>query len=137
MDVAKKRDWVLTDVTLMISGGDLQPEEMTSLLGIEPTGVRNPGPSKWARPGDVDGLWSISCDEHVSRDFHEQMNNILSTMESKRTELVQLAGRGYGVTVEVYGFAGNDCSLALQPEELKRIALLGFPLRVAANMNER
>lgn len=65
------------------------------------------------------------------------MNNILSIMESKRTELAQLAGRGYEVTVEVYGFAGNDCTLALQPEGLQRIALLGFPLRVAANMNER
>jgi hypothetical protein len=137
MNAAEKRDWVLTDVTLMISGGDLQPEEITSLLGIQPTGARNPGPSKWARPGDVDGLWSISCNEHVSRDFHEQMDNILSIMESKRTELAQLSERGYGATVEIYGFAGNDCTIALEPEELKRIAVLGFPLRVAANMNER
>ncbi|MEU0676838.1 DUF4279 domain-containing protein [Streptomyces sp. NPDC006172] len=134
---AKKRDWVLTDVTLMISGRDLQPEEITPFLGIEPTGVRNPGPSKWARPGDVDGLWGITCNEHVSRDFREQLNNILSIVESKRAKLVQLTERGYEVTVEIYGFAGNDCTLALQPQELERIALLGFPLRVAANMNER
>ncbi|MFI1764460.1 DUF4279 domain-containing protein [Streptomyces sp. NPDC020800] len=137
MDVREKRHWVLTDVSLAVKGCDLQPEEITSFLGIEPTGVRNPGPSRWARPGDVDGLWGISCNERVSRDFHEQMDTILSVVENKRTELVQLTGRGYEVAVEIYGFAGNDCTLALRPEELERIALLGFPLRVAANMNER
>ncbi|MFJ9820581.1 DUF4279 domain-containing protein [Streptomyces sp. NPDC101151] len=137
MDVTEKRHWVLTDVSLVIKGRDLRPGEITPFLGIEPTGVRNPGPSKWARPGDVDGLWSISCNEHVSRDFNEQLDNILSTMESKRTELVQLTEQGYEVTVGIYGFAGNDCTLALQSDELRRIALLGFPLGVAANMNER
>ncbi|PAZ13963.1 hypothetical protein CLM62_21010 [Streptomyces sp. SA15] len=137
MNVTKKRQWVLTDVSLDIAGGDLQPEEITSFLGIEPTGVRNPGPSKWHRPGDVDGLWGITCNEHITRDFHEQLDNILSIVESKRTELTVLTERGYEVVVSIYGFAGNDCTLALQPEEVKRIALLGFPLRVAANMNER
>ncbi|GHI08117.1 DUF4279 domain-containing protein [Streptomyces cellostaticus] len=137
MPVTKKRHWVLTDVSLVVKGRDLQPEEITSFLGIEPTGVRNPGPSKWDHPGKVDGEWGINCNENVSRDFHEQLGNILSTVESKRTELAQLVERGYEVIVDIYGFAGNDCSLTLQPEELKRIARLGFPLWVAANMNER
>ncbi|MDF3302735.1 DUF4279 domain-containing protein [Streptomyces tropicalis] len=137
MDATKKRHWVLTDVSLAIKGHDLQPEEITSFLGIEPTGVRNPGPSKWSRPGEIDGQWGINCDSNVSRDLHEQLGNILATAESKRTELVQLIERGYEVIVDIYGFSGNDCTLTLQPEEVKRIALLGLPLRVAANMNER
>ncbi|MFF8974416.1 DUF4279 domain-containing protein [Streptomyces sp. NPDC014995] len=137
MDAAEKRHWVLTDVSLVIKGRDLQPEEITSFLGIEPTGVRNPGPNKWSRPGEVDGEWGINCNSNVSRDFHEQLDNILSTVESKRTELAQLAEQGCEVIVDIYGFSGNDCTLTLRPVELKRIALLGFPLRVAANMNER
>ncbi|MFI6039420.1 DUF4279 domain-containing protein [Streptomyces sp. NPDC051315] len=137
MDVTEERHWVLTDVSLVIKGRDLRPEEITPFLGIEPTGVRDPGPSKWDRPGEIDGQWRISCDEHTSRDFHEQLDNILSVVERKRTELRQLAGRGYAVTVSLFGFSGNESTLALRSEEIKRIALLGFPLRVAANMNER
>ncbi len=139
MNATVKRHWVLTDVSLVIKGGDLRPEEITSLLGIEPNSVRNPGPSqsKWDRSGEVDGVWEISCDEHTTRDFHQQLDNILATAEQKRTQLTQLAEQGYDVTVSVYGFAGNDCTLTFQPEEVRRITLLGFPLTVAANMNER
>ncbi|MFE1444719.1 DUF4279 domain-containing protein [Streptomyces olivaceoviridis] len=137
MDVMEKRYWVLTEVSLVIKGRDLHPEEITPFLGLEPTGVRNPGPSKWDRPGEIDGQWRISCDERTSRDFHEQLDSILSIAERKRTELRQLAERGYEVTVSLFGFSGNDSTLALESEEIKRIALLGFPLRVAASMNER
>ncbi|MER6468079.1 DUF4279 domain-containing protein [Streptomyces collinus] len=133
----EKHYWVLTDVSLVVKGADLRPAEITSFLGVEPTGVREPGPSRWSRPDEVDGEWGINCNSNVSRDFHEQLDTILSTAESKRAELVRLAEQGYEVIVGIYGFAGNDCSLTLHPEELRRIALLGFPLRVAANMNER
>ncbi|MEU6599021.1 DUF4279 domain-containing protein [Streptomyces flaveolus] len=137
MNVTAKRYWVLTEVSLVIKGRDLHPEEITPFLAIEPTGVRNPGLSKWDRPGEIDGQWRISCDERTTRDFHEQLDNILSIAERKRTELGQLAEQGYEVTVNLFGFSGNDSTLALHSEEIKRIALLGFPLKVAANMNER
>ncbi|WP_189943934.1 DUF4279 domain-containing protein [Streptomyces aurantiogriseus] len=137
MDVTEERHWVLTDVSLVIKGRDLHPEEITPFLDIGPTGVRNPGPSKWGRPGEIDGQWRISCDERTSRNFHEQLDSILSTAERKRTELRQLAEQGYEVTVSLLGFSGNESTLALQPEEIKRIAILGFPLTVAASMNER
>ncbi|MGW3173095.1 DUF4279 domain-containing protein [Streptomyces sp. NPDC001153] len=138
MGTAERREWVLTQVSLDIKGRELQPEEVTSFLGIEPTGVRNPGPpGKWELPGTVEGMWGIDCNERTSRDFHEQLSHILSIMESKQPELAQLVEQGHEVILDIYGFAGNDCTLALRPEEIKRIALLGFPLRVAANMNER
>ncbi|MFF1406341.1 DUF4279 domain-containing protein [Streptomyces sp. NPDC058294] len=137
MGVIEKRHWVLTEVSLVIKGRDLRPENITSFLGVEPTGVRNPGPSKWDRPGEIDGQWRISCDERTSRDFHEQLDSILSVAEGKRTELGQLVEQGYEVTVNLFGFSGNDCTLALQPEEIKRIALSSLPLRVAASMSER
>ncbi|MEU4033823.1 DUF4279 domain-containing protein [Streptomyces collinus] len=129
--------WVLTEVSLVVKGRDLQPEEITPFLDLEPTGVRNPGPSEWDRPGEIDGQWRISCNERTSRDFHEQLDSILSIAERKRVELGQLAEQGHEVTVSLFGFAGKDCALTLRPGELRRIALLGFPLRVAANMNER
>ncbi|MEU0051523.1 DUF4279 domain-containing protein [Streptomyces sp. NPDC006309] len=137
MGAIEKPHWVLTEVSLVIKGRDLRPEGITSFLGVEPTGVRNPGPSKWDRPGEIDGQWRISCDERTSRDFHEQLDSILSVAERKRTELGQLVEQGYEVTVNLFGFSGNDCTLALQPEEIKRIALSGLPLRVAASMSER
>ncbi len=137
MDVTGKRSWVLTEVSLVIKGRDLRPEEITSFLAIEPTGVRNPGLGKWDRPGETDGQWRISCDERTSRDFHAQLDRILSVAERKRTELRRLAERGYEVTVSLFGFSGNGSTLALQSEEIQRIALLGFPLRVVASMNER
>ncbi|WP_328737385.1 DUF4279 domain-containing protein [Streptomyces bobili] len=137
MHVTEERHWVLTEVSLVVKGRGLRPEEITPFLDIEPTGVRNPGPDKWDRPGEVDGQWRISCDERTSRDFHEQLNDILAIVERKQVELAHLAEQGYEVTVSLFGFSGNDSTLSLRSEEIKRIALLGFPLRVAANMNER
>ncbi|MFC9283407.1 hypothetical protein [Streptomyces collinus] len=55
MEAAGKRHWVLTDVSLAVENADLRPAEITSLLGIQPTGVREPGPSKWRRPDETDG----------------------------------------------------------------------------------
>ncbi|MFD4786642.1 DUF4279 domain-containing protein [Streptomyces sp. NPDC058459] len=133
----EKRYWLSTAVSFVVSGHDLQPEEVTALLGIEPTGTRSPGPSRWSRPGDTDGLWGIRCDSNLTHDFREQLAHVLSIMESKKDELTRLVGRGYDVTVDFYGFAGNDCVLTLRPDEVERIAALGFPLKVAANMNER
>lgn len=132
-----KRHWVLTDVSLVVKGRDLRPEEVTPFLELEPTGFRDPGPGQWDDPSDVDGQWRIGCDERTSRDFREQLDTVLSVAERKRVELRQLADRGYEVTISLFGFAGNDATLSLEPEEIKRIALLGFPLRVAASMNER
>ncbi|MET8766159.1 DUF4279 domain-containing protein [Streptomyces sp. NPDC004658] len=137
MNVREKRSWVLTEVSLVIKGRDLRPEEITPFLAVEPTGVRNPGLGKWDRPGETDGRWRISCDERTSRDFHEQLDRILSLAERKRTELRQLAGQGYEVAVSLFGFSGNDAALALRSDEIKRIARLGFPLRIAASMSER
>lgn len=92
--MAEKRHWVLTEVSLVTKGRDLRPEEITPFLDVEPTGVRNPGPSKWDRPGEIDGQWRISCDECASRDFHEQLDSILSLAERKRVELRKLAAQG-------------------------------------------
>ncbi|MEU4110408.1 DUF4279 domain-containing protein [Streptomyces sp. NPDC027717] len=137
MGEIEKRHWALTDVSLVIKGRDLRPEEVTPFLELEPTGFRDPGPGEWDDPSDVDGQWRIGCDERTSRDFHAQLDTVLSVAEGKRVELRQLADRGYAVTINLFGFAGNDATLSLGPEEIKRIALLGFPLRVAPSMNER
>ncbi|MGW4223696.1 DUF4279 domain-containing protein [Streptomyces bauhiniae] len=137
MDEMTKRHWALTDVSLVVKGSDLRPEEVTPFLEVQPTGVREPGPSQWDHPDDVDGQWRLSCDERSTGDFHEQLDTVLSVAERKRIELRQLADRGYEVTITLFGFAGNDATLSLEPGEIKRIALLGFPLRVAASMNER
>lgn len=138
MSIETERPWVLTDVSLIIEGRDLHPEEITPIMGIEPTASRNPGPpSRWERVDEFNGIWRVSCDEHTTRDFLQQLNFILETMEGRREELARLADRGHEVFISVYGFAGNDSSISLPPEEVKRIALLGFPLKVAANMNER
>ncbi|MFG2111481.1 DUF4279 domain-containing protein [Streptomyces sp. NPDC048718] len=137
VDENEKRHWVQTTVSLVVTAPDLRPEEVTDLLGVVPTSTREPGPGAWREPDDVDGYWGIDCDTAPGQDFHDQLGRVLELAESRRGELAGLAKRGQRVSVEIYGFAGNDCTLALRPQEVRRIADLGFPLRVAANMNER
>ncbi|WP_432038590.1 DUF4279 domain-containing protein [Streptomyces cucumeris] len=132
-----KGPWVLTDVSLIMEGPELEPEFVTSLLKIQPTGKRRPGPDRWRPDGDENGLWILRCNEHLSRDLLEQMKWVLSRIEPRAAELRNLMTSGYETRLRVYGFVGSGSTFQLPVDLISRIALLGVPLEVVTNTNER
>ncbi|NUK05622.1 DUF4279 domain-containing protein [Streptomyces lunaelactis] len=129
--------WVLTDVTLIIKGSELDPDEVTKELDIQPTAVRPPGPDRWGPPGEVDGQWRLQCNEHSTRILSEQLDTILTAAESRSNKLKAFLLEGFKVTLTIGGYADSDSQIILSPAELSRVARLGIPLILAPSLSER
>lgn len=129
--------WVLTDVSLVVRGHDLDPDTVTGKLNLQPTGTRSPGPSRWGPPGDIDGEWRLQCDERSTRRFSEQLETILTAVEPHSEDLMELLANGISVTLTIRGYVDNDSQIILTPEEMRRVARLGIPLILAPSTSER
>jgi hypothetical protein len=129
--------WVLTDVSLTIESPDLEPDSLTSMLGITPTDARSPGPSRWRPADDTNGLWILKCSDRISGTLDEQIDYVLSAFEPKRQELQKLITSGFQAYLQIHGFVGNGATFQLSTSTLERLARLGIPLKVSQNTNER
>ncbi|WP_374213935.1 DUF4279 domain-containing protein [Streptomyces sp. A3M-1-3] len=129
--------WKLTDVSLVVKGRDLDPDRISERLGLMPTSVRPPGPSRWEPAGETDGRWRLQCDEHTSRSFADQLDNLLGVVEEKQDRLAALAGDGFEVFISVHGFATNDSNLLFTHGQLLRMSRLHIPLTLIPNLNDR
>ncbi|MFJ8670240.1 DUF4279 domain-containing protein [Streptomyces sp. NPDC093600] len=129
--------WALPDVSLVVRGPELDPDEVTRKLTLQPTGTRPPGPSRWGRPGDVDGEWRLQCDERSTRVFSEQLDTVLTAVEPHSGAVSELLASGLSVTLTIRGYVGDDSRIALTAEQLRRVARLGVPLTLAPSTSER
>ncbi|MFI8965550.1 DUF4279 domain-containing protein [Streptomyces sp. NPDC053493] len=129
--------WTLTSVALVVRGPELDPEALTARLGLEPTGTRPPGPSRWGRPGDVDGEWRLQCDERTARAFAAQLDTVLAAAEPHRESWRALTAEGLSVSLVVRGYVDNDAQLALSVAQMRRVADLGLPLTLTPSTSER
>ncbi|MER5806776.1 DUF4279 domain-containing protein [Streptomyces sp. NPDC002033] len=129
--------WVLTDVSLVVKRGDLDPDSVTARLGLQPTAVRMPGLDRWGPPGEVDGQWRLQCDDRTTREFSEQLDNILISAERCAAQLKEMMAEGFEVYLAIYGFANHESRVFFSSLAISRIASLGVPLVLTPNLNER
>ncbi|MDT0309573.1 DUF4279 domain-containing protein [Streptomyces sp. DSM 44917] len=112
------------------------PERVTERLGMEPTGVREPGPDRWRPGGDEDGWWIFQRHE-MRRSLPEQVEDVLDAVGGRCGELRSLVAEGYEVTFEIFGFVGDGSVVELPAEAVARIAALGVRLEVRVSTSER
>ncbi|MGW5445343.1 DUF4279 domain-containing protein [Streptomyces asiaticus] len=129
--------WVLTDAALCIEKDDLDPDSVTAVLGIQPSGIRKPGRTQWRPAGDANGLWILECNDRTTQDLHEQVEHVLAVMESKRQELHNLISSGCDAYFRIYGFVGNGATFKLSPSTLAQLASLDIDLRILPNVSQR
>ncbi|WP_328860944.1 DUF4279 domain-containing protein [Streptomyces sp. NBC_00306] len=129
--------WTLTDVTLLIQKPDLDPEDVTRRLDIQPSAVRNPGVDRWGPPGETSGQWRLQCDERTTRTFSEQLHFILAAAEGRTSVLQSLNAEGCEISIVIGGYAANDSQLSLTAAELIRLARLDIPLTLTPSLSER
>ncbi|WP_165956143.1 DUF4279 domain-containing protein [Streptomyces hainanensis] len=128
--------WVQTDATLVISKSDLVPEAVTERLGLEPTGTRLPGPSRWDPDGDPSGLWLL---ERAERELGHagQVDAILDAITPSAEVLRELMDEGYDVGITTFGYVGTGAVLELSPAATTRLASLGIPLKLIVSTSNR
>ncbi|MEU1279774.1 DUF4279 domain-containing protein [Streptomyces sp. NPDC005805] len=128
--------WVLTRVELVLSSPELDPDDVTRRLGLQPTGALRPGPRRW-NPGDTSGYWGFENSERSARSLREQLDEVLSAAESCLGPLREILREGVEASVTIHGYADNDSEIVFSPTEMDRMARLGIPLVLSPSLNER
>ncbi|MFD9208708.1 DUF4279 domain-containing protein [Streptomyces sioyaensis] len=132
-DHLSTQPWVLTQVTVVISKSDLDPEEVTRRLSLTPTDVLQPGTD--ARYPD--GEWRLKFGDRISRDFSQQLDAALLALDPQRSTLHDLVSEGCEVLLTAYGFADHNSTIELAARDVERISQLGIPFALIPNINSR
>ena len=118
---------------LIISGDNMQPEEVTRLLELQPTRIIRKGelinrlPEIHA-PADE---WTYRIELHNAQGTDVDLDHLLDHLTEKRAELLRLMC--YQITPVLHVQSDKaQMSYHLMPETLRRLADLGIPLEISS-----
>jgi hypothetical protein len=118
-----------TRLTLGIHGPDLQPEEISALLGCAPTSAHRRGDAR--RPGGrayPQGAWLLTVEGSAPTGPDELVQQLLGSLPSDPAVWGQLAAK-YTVRVGFGIFVGAwNRGFELSPASIKQLAVLGIPV---------
>lgn len=129
--------WTAATATLRVRKDDLDPDAVTSRLGLRPTGSRVPGPDRWDPEGDEAGLWLLDVGSWPKQSLAEQLEKLSAIAEAHTDEFRALIAEGCEVTVIAFGFTGGIAHLEISPECVRRFGAVGIPLHLDPSTNTR
>ncbi|MEM7482944.1 MAG: DUF4279 domain-containing protein [Acidobacteriota bacterium] len=121
-------------VSFRIMGHDIEPREISHLLGLEPTMSHKRGDVRIGRTAErysaySEGLWSWCPDTAKTAPLADHLRALIDALEAKEEALRQLRGMGLrtDVFIGVFGSDGNF-GFALNSEVLERLGQLRVAL---------
>jgi hypothetical protein len=117
-------------------GPELDPDEVTRLLGIEPEYAHRRGDANAGKGGRryadyPEGMWKISSAEGEEATVEEHLLALLERIEPGRAGLARCQEQGLRTDVFVGYFAqGEPGGFGLAPETSRRLGELGVRLEV-------
>ena len=135
----------IQSTTLIITGEDLVPSEVSSLLGLEPKRFRQKGtvppdmrPDGALRfPGRISesGLWKVWIDEILSLSLEEQIEYWCGKIEYNREGFRIISERGYQIILDCYIDPGTVTTYELKPALLECLASADIILNITVNVS--
>lgn len=120
-----------TYATLRIYPGQLDPEDVTARLGIEPSDCQRRGVPKHpgSRPPKLHG-WFLSSDGAVaSRDVRRHLDWLLTRIGPRADAVLRLQAEGCEMDVSCYWVsAAGHGGPSLPPDQMGELARLGLEL---------
>jgi hypothetical protein len=118
-----------TYASLRIMNDDLDPEEISRQLGIQPTWAWRKGEPRGARkiPSRI-GIWGLSTEVMQSRDIRRHLDWLIDQMIGKEEYLKQLQTQGYRMDVFCYWLSNGQGGPTVSPKNMKGLANLGIEL---------
>ncbi len=121
-----------THAWLRVMGPEVDPDEVTAIMGVQPTSVQRRGDTVPSKPEKTlsRGGWWISTEGILeSKDARHHLDWILEKVLGKQDALTELQGRGYLVDVCVrwdsrWGHGGPT----IGPKQMRALADLGIDL---------
>ena len=109
-------DFLKCDVCFRICDDNLDPLEITEMLGIEPEKSHRKGdPTRFSKNKNLikfstysSGLWSISSTEAKNAILEVHIKSLLVLLEPLKAELSELSKRGYEIDL-FCGIFTHDC----------------------------
>ena len=115
-------------------GDTLDPDEVTRLLGIEPSFTQRKGDKSGSpeRPGaSLTGIWALESEKSVSNsDLEPHLDFLLSRLESRTSTVKRLMLEGLDADIHCFWMSemGLGGGPVLRPDTMRRIADLGVSL---------
>jgi hypothetical protein len=119
--------------TFRLLGDALDPEEVTRLIGIEPSFARRKGDKYGSRERPVvsqTGIWALESEKSVAGpDLNAHLRFLLSQLGSKTSTVKELVRQGLSADLLCYWMSGTgQGGPILEPETIRRVADLGVCL---------
>jgi hypothetical protein len=121
-------------VTFTLRGVDLDPDEVTRQLGLQPTESWRAGePSRLVRPARFysDNAWRLHSGLPATTDLEEQVKSLLTRLEPVWKAAVAL-GKGHYAEFScvVYSYGGDRPAISFDNDVVRQIAELNAALDV-------
>jgi hypothetical protein len=142
MEYNKAND--MFDAAFRIIGDDLDPDYISSLLGITPDHSHRKGENNTRKtdsgkiilgPRYKTGLWNINSSLDETSSLEEHLISILDRIENVGDKVAQLSVEGYRVDIfcGYFFYHGANGGFDLSPEILGRMSKLRINLAISVN----
>lgn len=132
------------DGAFRIIGDNLDPEQITSLLGIDPDYSHKKGEAnnRKNKLGKIivgtphkTGIWTINSDLPETSTLEEHIVSLLVRLDSAHDKIRQLSKEGYRVDIYCGHFLkhGYQGGFDVSPEVLERMGKMGIHLAVSTH----
>lgn len=114
---------------LTILSTELDPEGVTTELGVQPTRSRAKDPFSPYRPRRERSFWTWSTEESVdSTDYRDHLQSILDLFADKEHALESLRGRGCVTRISCFLDAAGNTEIWLERPAIVALAKLGLEI---------
>jgi hypothetical protein len=114
-----------TYATLCIYHDDLEPDNVSSRLGVTPSKSQKKGQALGVTRVARVGAWFLKSENHViSKDVRRHVDWILDQLAGNEDQLLKLQGEGYKTLVSCYWLSVGHGGPELDPEIMQRLVSL-------------
>ncbi|SOD63174.1 protein of unknown function [Streptomyces zhaozhouensis] len=129
--------WTAATATLEVRGDTLEPDVVSTRLGLTPHGKKAPGPDPRGYDGDSAGLWMLDASPWPGKSLAEQLEELSEVVEAHADALRELQDSGCEVRVVAFGFVGGVAHLEISAECVRRLGAQGISLHLDPSSNSR
>lgn len=114
---------------LCIYSTTLDPIDISTKLGIQPSRIRTKDPSSRYRPRRERSFWVRSTEERLaSSDYRDHLQSIFDDLEGKGPVLVELRDAGCEMRISCFLDVASNVEIWLDRQAIRTLASLGLEI---------
>jgi hypothetical protein len=118
-----------THATLRLFSDHMAPEEITALLRLRPSEVVTKGEQYYKDLRRTRHGWFLQSRHHVdSKDARRHIDWLISKLQDRATELLELQSRGVEMDVSCLWLSVGQGGPILEPRQMRELACLNLDL---------